>query len=185
MTTTPTPAVPVTEGTVMTIATRTFPPSLSDPYEAGDWLLARHNWPRHLVSRVVLTGQDRPHWLDQIADAFTDLDAHAAAWTRYEATHRQPGTYGTDAEWDAWENAGPKPSGAARALTVMSGGEKRMCRLIVTLHPTYRGGWNLADLEIDERGAVFFLDWTAVALTAFAWNKTGATALRALMAVAR
>lgn len=160
---------------------RTFPPSLSDPYEASDWLLARHDWARRLVGRVVLSGPDRPHWLDQLADAYTDLDEHTAAWARYEAAHRQPSTFATDAEWDAWDAAGPQTPDTAHALGVMSGGEQRMCRLIVTLHPTYRGGWHLADLVLDERGAAFFLDWTTLALTAVAWNAAGRRALDALV----
>lgn len=166
--------------------TRTFPPSLSDPYTAADWLMARHDWPRHLVNRVVLPGEDPPHWLDQLADAYADLDAHATAWAAYEATHRQPGTYASDAEWDAWEAAGPQQSGAARALGVMSGGEQRVCRLVATLHPTHRAaGWHLADLQLDERGVAFFLDWTAVALTALAWDPAARRALTALTEVAR
>ena len=164
--------------------TRTFPPSLSDPYEAGDWLLSRHDWAHYLVSRVVLTGPDRPHWLDQLADAYTDLADHTTAWKRYEATHRPPGTYGTDAEWDAWEAAGPQPTGAAHALAVMSGGEQRMCRLIATLHPDNRAaGWRLDDLQLDERGVAFFLDWIAVALTVLAWNPTARRALHTLHAL--
>lgn len=165
---------------------RTVPPSLSDPYEAADWLLSRHDWPRALVARVVLPSEDQPHWLDQLADAYTDLTAHEAAWARYEATHRQPGTYATDADWDAWQAAGPRPSDAAHALAVMSGGEQRMCRLIATLHPTDRThGWHLADLQFDERGAAFFLDWTLVALTALAWHEPARTALHTLMEVTR
>lgn len=165
------------------MTTRAFPPSVSDPYEAGDWLLSRHDWARYLVSRVVLSGLDRPHWLDQLADAYTDLTAHEAAWARYEATHREPGQYASDAEWDAWQAAGPEPTDAAHALVVMSGGEQRMCRLIATLHPTHRGTWHLADLQLDERGAAFFLDWTLVALTALAWDPTARRALHTLHAL--
>ncbi|WP_369370126.1 hypothetical protein AB1046_15080 [Promicromonospora sp. Populi] len=170
----------------MTTNTTALPSLPGNPYEAADWLVARHDWPRSLVARVILRGAEHPHWLDQLADAVTDLDTYTAAWRRYEDTHPAPSTtYATDADWEAWEASGPTPSEAARALNVMSGGEARMCRLVATLHPTRRVNWHLADLEFDERGAAFFLDWAAVALTGLAWDGASARALNALLAVAR
>lgn len=160
---------------------RTFPPSVIDPFLAADWLLARHEWVRHLIQRIALPGQDRPHWLDQLAEAYADLAAHAADWKRYEATHRPPGSFASDAEWDAWEAAGPELTDAARALAVMSAGEQRMCRLVATLHPDSRDvGWHVDDLQLDGRGVAFFLDWIRVALTALAWDERARAALTTL-----
>ncbi|WP_166845097.1 hypothetical protein [Isoptericola sp. BMS4] len=173
-----------------TPTTSTTPPTTpsvppSDPYAAADWLLARHEWPRDLVARVVLPDEG-PHWLDQLVDAHADLATFTAAWARYEDTHREPGTRATDAEWDAWEAAGPRPAPAARMLMVMSSGEARMCRLLATLHPTERTAWCLGDLDgLDHRGVAFVVDWTAVALAGVAWDPAGARALAAVRAVTR
>jgi hypothetical protein len=164
--------------------TTTTPPS--DPYAAADWLLARHEWPRQLVARAVVSGAGRQHWLDQLADAHADLAEHATAWRRYETTHREPGMYATDAEWDAWEAAGPRPTDAARALAVLSSGEARMCRLLATLHPAQRVSWHLSDLDgLDRRGAAVVIDWAVVALTGLAWDRASARALASLLAVSR
>ncbi|WP_125775355.1 hypothetical protein [Antribacter gilvus] len=154
MTTTPT-----------TASTQAGAPELppTDPYQAADWLVNRHEWARQLVARVIPGGTTDPDWLDHYAHAFAAYEDHATAWKTYRATH-WISDYATDTEYDAWQAAGPQAPPAAASLGAMSSGEARMCRLIATLHPAQRVAWSLADVDFDARGIAFFADLAAVAM---------------------
>ncbi len=60
---------------------------LTAPYEAADWLRARHQWVDQLASRIAGDAED---WLDELGGAVADCVAHAEAWREYERWHREP-----------------------------------------------------------------------------------------------
>lgn len=148
-----------------TNTTPVLPPS--DPYAAVDWLMARHEWPRHLVARVIPGGVGNPSWLDDFADVLAAHDAEVHAWNEY-AELNPLSLFATEAQTAAWEAHGPDlPARHLGDLPVMSSGERRMCRLIATLHPSRRTSWSVGDVDFDERGIRFYVEVTAVVLAPF------------------
>lgn len=151
-------------------------------YQAADWLIARHPWARENVARVVgrdpLADEDFD-WLEALADAWIDAREHDAAWGDYADRNREP----SDGDaWEAWREAGPHASPAVHQLGVMSSGEKRMARLVATLHPTKRPEWSVSDLDgLDERGVAVVLDWVLVILHNAAWTPAAKRAYAAVL----
>lgn len=147
-----------------------IPPSNS--YQAADWLLTRHPWARQNVERVIgrdPLADDEYDWLEALADAWTAAQEHDAAWADYTRRTREPRD---DDAWEVWHSAGPQASPAVHQLGVMSSGEKRMARLVATLHPTKRPAWSLSDLDgLDERGEAVVLDWVRIILHNVAWTR--------------
>jgi len=141
----------------------------TNTYVAADWIVKRHPWAREMVERVVgpLGNIDDNHdWLEDLAQAVRDHATHTAEWQGYESRHPAPPWEDDNEEpgrkYDAWLNAGPKPTPGAAAYGPMSSGERRIVRLIATLS---NNGvpWSVSDISFDQRGARILLDWMAVA----------------------
>jgi hypothetical protein len=126
------------------------------PYEAADWLRARHQWVDQLAGRIAGDAED---WLDELAGAVADCVEHAQAWREYERRHREPMDEGA---YVAWLDTGPSNTARGAAFAVMSGGEQRMVRLVATLCPRTRVPWSVGDIGFDERGAAVLDDWLRI-----------------------
>ncbi len=126
------------------------------PYEAADWLRARHQWVDQLASRIAGDAED---WLDELAGAVVDSVEHAQAWREYERWHREPMDEGA---YVAWLDAGPSNTARGAAFAGMSAGEQRMVRLIATLCSRTRVPWSVGDVGFDERGAAVLDDWLQI-----------------------
>ncbi|SDU74884.1 hypothetical protein [Jiangella alkaliphila] len=129
----------------------------TDAYLAADWLAARHPWVRQLVERIAGPVDRREDWLDVLTQAVNDSDGDGAAWVEYERRHPAPAE---DAAFWEWHAQGPQPAPPVRAFGVMSGGEKRLIRLVATLGG--RLGWSPLDVSFDQRGAAVLADWLAI-----------------------
>ena len=128
----------------------------TEPYEAADWLRARHQWVDQLAGRIAGDAED---WLDELAGAVADGVEHAQAWRDYEQRHREPLDEGA---YVAWLDAGPSNTARGAAFAVMSAGEQRMVRLVATLCPRPRAPWSVGDIGFDERGAAVLDDWLQI-----------------------
>lgn len=128
--------------------TDTEPPQGSS-WRAAAWLLGRHPQLAQLATRVpgVVTRDgdgDLDVDLDTLAATFLALQEHRKAWADYEDRSSAPQD---DRAYDAWQAAGPQASAAVRAVSVLSGGEGRMLRLLAFLAPTARVPLNVGDTQ--------------------------------------
>lgn len=140
------------------MSTTTPPNALYEPNAAVAWLLARHATPRRLVDRLGawLKAGELPD-VDRIAWAVNDYDRHRARWQEYSDRHPVPDD---EDRYNEWEAAGPADSigTLANVIGPMSGGEKRMLRMLGMLAdstPAIR--FCLSD--IDGVDAEFRTDW--------------------------
>ena len=154
----------------------------SNNYQAADWLIARHEFARSNVARVVgrdPLADDEFDWLEALADAWIATREHDAEWALYAARTREPRD---DDAWEAWRAAGPEASPAVHQLGVMSSGERRVVRLVATLHPNKRVEWVTSDVEgLDERGTALVLDWVRIILHNTAWTPAAKRAYAAFV----
>jgi hypothetical protein len=125
-----------------------------EPYAAAAWLVNRHPTIAELLGRMDLwTGNESDEGkevhLRHLAEAINDAEQYGAAWKLYEEERPAP-FYDEDdpkqaALYDAWEQAGPSHSNPrAAAFGPMSGGEKRMLRMLAILAPSTPVRFNLA-----------------------------------------
>lgn len=131
-------------------------------YQAGEWLVSRHDMLRRLVERCdcweVESGPVMPD-LEKLARGINAADRHGELWSNYEYASPPPtySRYESDRAFDraqeAWAKAGPKLKDAvALSFMPMSGGEKRMLRMLAMLAPSTRVRFNLSDSEGVDRG---------------------------------
>ena len=138
----------------------------ANTYQAAAWLRGRHPWLDELLPRVVgrPDGRQIEEWVDELVDGFNDLVETGSKWAEYESRNPAPAD---DDAYDQWRAAGPDyRTAAGRALAPMSSGEIRILRLITTLafgqDSRCRAGWQVYDVDFDNRGAAIVEDWIAV-----------------------
>ncbi len=162
---------PVSSSTTPSVALYAEHPDLPAPaghlFASACWLVARHPLLHQLACRlpgVVDPDSDVLPWV--LADAFAELDTHAAAWRDYEHRHPAPSGYTEEdeARYEAWLDAGPQPSPAAEALGVMSRTEVARIRLVATFSDQEPVAFNVPMLDgFDPAGDALVRDWmTAV-----------------------
>lgn len=156
------------------------------PHDTGwscaTWLLGRHVALAALLDRTgLVSGTLEPDVeLDELADAFTVLDAHNKAWVAYTRDHSPPQR---DSDYDAYEARGPQLTdftdgmgertrtwrtlAAAKAIGPMSRTEKGRLRLLAFFAPS-RVPINGDDLGgFDGNGLQIIIDWlSAIAFLA-------------------
>ena len=132
----------------------------TEPYEAADWLRARHQCMDQLAGRIAGDAED---WLGELAGAVADCVEHSQAWREYER-HREPMDQGA---YVAWLNAGPSNTARGAAFAVMSGGEQRMVRLVATLCARTRVPWSVGDIGFDKRGAAVLMTGCGLSTVSF------------------
>lgn len=136
-------------------------------FMAASWLVGRHPVLHRLARRVpgAVDGVgDVLPWV--LADAFTELDDHIRAWTRYENDHPAPNAWTPEGEaaYERWVDAGPRPSDRAAALEPMSRTEIGRLRLVATLSSTPVPFSVEQLVGLDDAGRDLVSDWmTAVA----------------------
>lgn len=139
-----------------------------EPYAAAAWLVNRHRTIQGLVGRLdAWTGQDLDEGLEvdlrAIAEAINDSDELGRAWEAYEQRSPAPYAAGDDDAaderlYDQWQAAGPKTGNPrAEAFGPMSGGEKRMLRMLAVLAPSTRVLFNLSATDNVDQG--YANDW--------------------------
>ena len=166
--------------------THTDPPC-DHPYRAIFWLLGRHPRVAVLAQRLGIVGPRDPEyysepWMNGIdldAQALGDgillYDQNARAFKEYADRHPAPGDRPGDSEadayrrYDAWEEAGPhlpdtRAGRVATAFGPMSGGERRVIRLLAAL--TNSGGhFTLGYVEgLDDSYQAFVQDWAQLSM---------------------
>lgn len=150
-------------------------PALHDPWLRARWLVGRYPRMQVLCERVGAIDDDEgerwPH-VEMLADIIRASDHYGRACEAYGRHHSAPDD---DARYDAWEAAGPKAKDSAAefnlatpggllAFRLMSGGEKRLLRILATAG-THRVEFCRTDLDgLDVEGHAFVRDWAGIML---------------------
>jgi hypothetical protein len=132
-------------------------------YASAVWLARRHPTLLHLADRagVLITDSDGDVVLDleELADALNALDRYFTEWKEYEQSHwlRQDPS---DAEYNAWEAAGPKPANPrVPAIAPMSRTEVVRLRLLAFFSAD-RIALRAGDMYgLDDSGQSLLADW--------------------------
>jgi hypothetical protein len=149
-------------------------PTQSSPWGAARWLVGRYPRMQVLCERVGAIDDDGderwPH-IDMLADVIRASDHYGRAWEAYGRHRYAPDD---EARYDAWEAAGPKAEASAAEFNLatpggilaygpMSGGEKRMLRILAALSPHRVEFSATSDTSgLDDEGHAFVLDWLAI-----------------------
>jgi hypothetical protein len=165
-------------------------PPADNVWKQARWLVGRYPRMQVLCERMGAIddepeGPDEGRWphVEKLADIIRARDAYERAWERYRRSNYEPsgqreGESDADyeARWAAYDVAGPKPADFAddpnddatpqgiHAYGRMSGGEKRLLRILATLG-THRVEFSTADVSgLDDEGRAFVRDWTKIVL---------------------
>ena len=139
-------------------------------YASAVWLARRHPTLLHLADRAGVLVEDSDGDvvldLDELADALNALDRYLSEWRDYEQSHylRRDAS---DAEYNAWEARGPKPTNPrVPAIAPMSRTEVTRLRLLAFFSPD-RIALRVSDLGgLDDEGQELLRDWTRALLAA-------------------
>lgn len=132
---------------------------ICEPYAAAGWLVSRHRTIQRLLDRIdgwikFDSGNTMPD-VELVAQVINESDQYNADWLTYERGHRPPLD---EAGYERWQDAGPKPpNDRVAAYGPMSGGEKRMLRMLAVLAPVARVRFNLCDSDGVDQG--YAEDW--------------------------
>jgi hypothetical protein len=158
-------------------------PPRDNVWRAARWLVGRHPRMQVLCERVgAIDDDDEGRWphVDMLADILRARDAYERAWERYRRSNYEPSRQregesdaAYEARWNAYDDGGPKMATYAKeygldgahgitAYGRMSGGEKRLLRILATVG-THRVEFCTGDLDgLDEEGHAFIRDWLVI-----------------------